>query len=30
MELADIVRGRYAAAAHKDKRTILQEFIAAT
>src|SRR5689334_20898707 len=30
MELADVVRDRYAAAANKDKRRILQEFIAAT
>ncbi|MGN8119739.1 transposase [Labrys sp. 22185] len=30
MELADVVRDRYAAAAAKDKRTILAEFVAAT
>jgi hypothetical protein len=30
MELADAIRGRYAAAANKDKSRILQEFIAAT
>lgn len=30
MELANVVRGRYAAAAHKDKRRILEEFVAAT
>ena len=29
-ELADAIRGRYAAAAHRDKRRILEEFIAAT
>jgi hypothetical protein len=30
MELANAIRGRYAAAASKDKRRILEEFIAAT
>jgi hypothetical protein len=30
VELADVIRGRYAAAASKDKRRILEEFIAAT
>ncbi|TIT20154.1 MAG: hypothetical protein E5W70_22405 [Mesorhizobium sp.] len=30
MELANAVRDRYAAAANKDKRRILEEFIAAT
>jgi hypothetical protein len=30
MELADAIRGRYAAAANKDKSRILEEFIAAT
>ena len=30
MELANAIRGRYAAAAHKDKRRILEEFVAAT
>ncbi|CAM5761211.1 ISNCY family transposase ISBj12 [Labrys miyagiensis] len=30
MELADVVRDRYAAAANKDKRRILEEFTAAT
>lgn len=30
MELANAVRVRYAAAANKDKRRILEEFIAAT
>ncbi|RNJ42598.1 hypothetical protein DNR46_27965 [Mesorhizobium japonicum] len=30
MELANAVRGPYAAAANKDKRRILEEFIAAT
>jgi hypothetical protein len=30
MELADAIRGRYAAAPNKDKRRILEEFIAAT
>jgi hypothetical protein len=30
MELADVVRDRYAAAANKDKRKILEELIAAT
>ena len=30
MEFADAIRGRYAAAANKDKRRILEEFIAAT
>ena len=30
MELANLVRCRYAAAANKDKRRILEEFIAAT
>lgn len=30
MELANAVRGRYAAAANKDKHTILEEFVAAT
>jgi hypothetical protein len=29
-ELADAIRGRYAAAANKDKRRILEEFVAAT
>ena len=29
-ELADAIRGRYVAAAVKDKRRILEEFIAAT
>jgi hypothetical protein len=29
-ELANAIRGRYAAAVHKDKRRILEEFIAAT
>jgi hypothetical protein len=30
MELANAIRGRYAAAANKDKRRILDEFVAAT
>ncbi|MER9902735.1 hypothetical protein [Mesorhizobium sp. M0130] len=30
MELANAVRDRYAAAANKNKRRILEEFIAAT
>ena len=30
MELADAIRGRYAAAANKDKSRILEEFVAAT
>ena len=30
MELANAIRGRYVAAASKDKRRILEEFIAAT
>ncbi|MFK0278370.1 transposase family protein [Ensifer sp. NPDC090286] len=30
MELANAIRGRYSTAAHKDKRRILDEFIAAT
>jgi hypothetical protein len=30
MELADAIRDRYAAAAHNDKRRILEEVIAAT
>ena len=30
MELAHAVRDRYATAAHKDKRRILEEFVAAT
>ena len=30
MELANAIRGRYAASAHKAKRRILKEFVAAT